>query len=197
MTVTILSLAALLVGSGAPLAQTPSKGRSDYQDRPAPTMQVVRPSPKPLGQTPAPATPLSATGGATAPTTPAPEPIDLGVIGGALSLDGVELSTIRIAPADAKIIRTVGIYDDRPISTHVLRSVSGLPIKQRDPAGQWVEWNGDPSTLIDNQFSPLDGWLTFKVSREDMSGSPFPVNFIIAYKTEAGLKFGVFNVLPQ
>ena len=180
------------------MAQTPSKGRSDYQDRAAPTMKVVRPTPAPLGDTLAPSAPLTATGsGGTAPTAPTPEPIDLGVIGGALSLDGVELSTIRIAPGDAKIIRTVGIYDDRPISTHVLQSVSGLPIKQRDPAGQWVEWNGDPNTLIDNQFTPLDGWLTFKVLREDMSSAPFPVNFIIAYKTEAGLKFGVFNVLPQ
>lgn len=195
--VTILSLAVLTLAAGAPQAQTPSKGRSNYQDGAAPTMQVTPPTRPPGGAAPAPLAPLAATGGSVSPPTPTPEPVDLGEVGGALSLAGVELSPLRVAASDAKVIRTVGIYDDRPISTHVLQSVSGLPIKQRTEAGQWVDWDGNPDSLIDNRFTPVDGWLTFRVLRADLTASPFPVNFIIAYKTEAGLKFGVFNIVPQ
>ena len=39
--------------------------------------------------------------------------------------------------------------------------------------------------------------LTFDLFNGDLSNELFPINYTVAYRTEAGLKFGVFQVMPR
>lgn len=114
-----------------------------------------------------------------------------------LTARGVELASISVTPTVAEINRTVSLNGDVPLATYVVSRISGLPLLQRNNLGYWVPWDGSPDTLIDNHFAPVGDQLTFKILKEDISEQFFPVNFIIAYRTAAGLKLGVFSVVPR
>ncbi len=115
----------------------------------------------------------------------------------ALTSEGVSLDTIKIDPGDADIIRTIDLAGDSPSATYVTRrTVSGLR-QQRTPLGEWIPWDGNVEMLKDNGFPEAGGKMVFDIFHGDLSNEFFPVNFSVAYRTEAGLRFGVFQVIPH
>ncbi len=161
----------------------------------AATRQVGPPSDDPVLEGPVPEnggpSPVQPPG-TTVPTPPAP-PAGADV----LTERGAELSPVSVTPTVAEVNRTVSLNGDVPLGTYVVSRISGLPLLQRNNLGYWVPWDGNPDTLIDNHFAPVGDQLTFKILKEDISEQFFPISFIISYRTAAGLKLGVFSVVPK
>lgn len=118
--------------------------------------------------------------------------------GDALSLQGVMLSPVKVTATAAVVQRTVDLAAGEVISaTYVtLRTADGKML-QRNNEGYWVPWTGVRDALVNNQFQPVGDQLTFKVLKQDISQQAFPLTVSIAYLVPAGVKFGVFEVLPQ
>lgn len=118
--------------------------------------------------------------------------------GDRLTVQGVMLSPVKVAPATAVISRTVDLdAGEQVASTYVsLRTADGKYL-QRNNDGYWLPWSGTRDTLLDNRFLAVGGVLTFKVLKQDISQQSFPLTVSISYQGSAGLKFGVFEVLPQ
>ena len=118
--------------------------------------------------------------------------------GDKLTVQGVVLSPVKVAPASAAISRTIDLEAGEQVAhTYVsLRTADGKYL-QRNNDGYWLPWNGTRDTLLDNKFQAVGSTLTFKVLKQDISQQPFPLTVSITYESSAGLKFGVFEVLPQ
>ncbi len=114
-----------------------------------------------------------------------------------LMLEGAALSTITVNPSDAKITRTVDLGEDSPLATHAMRRTGTGSTLQRTFDGTWIPWDGSVETLTDNGFAESGRKLTFDLFNGDLSNEFFPINYTVAYRTEAGLKFGVFQVMPR
>jgi hypothetical protein len=118
--------------------------------------------------------------------------------GDKLTVQGVVLSPVKVAPAAAVITRTVDLESgEQVVRTYVsLRTADGKYL-QRNNDGYWLTWNGTRDTLLDNKFQAVGSTLTFKVLKQDISQQSFPLTVSITYESSAGVKFGVFEVLPQ
>jgi hypothetical protein len=110
---------------------------------------------------------------------------------------GTALSSMLVDPTDAQITRTVQLGGDVPLATHVITKTTDGKTLQRTALGEWVPWDRDEATLIDNRFKPSGGALTFKVDDGSLMDRFFPVSYTVAYRTETGLNFGVFAVMPR
>jgi len=118
--------------------------------------------------------------------------------GDTLTIQGVMLSEVKVNPSAAVVQRTVDLAAGEAVSaTYVTLRTGDGKILQRNNEGYWVPWAGVRDTLIDNQFQPVGNQLTFKVLKQDISAQSFPLTVSIAYLVPAGVKFGVFAVLPQ
>ncbi len=114
-----------------------------------------------------------------------------------LRSSGTALSGMLVDPAHARINRTVQLGGEVPLATHVItKTVDGKSL-QRTALGEWVPWDHDEATLIDNRFTPSGGALTFKVVDGSLADRFFPISYTVAYRTETALKFGVFSVAPR
>lgn len=116
---------------------------------------------------------------------------------GRLSASGNRLPDIVIDARDTDIVRTVDLAGDTPLSTHVMLHQAAGPSLQRTEEGTWVPWDGHIDSLIDNRFTPANGGVTFEVIKGDLSDDFFPMTFTVAYRTESGLMFGSFQVMPD
>lgn len=118
--------------------------------------------------------------------------------GDKLTVQGVMLSQVKVTPAAAVVQRTVDLDAGEQVSaTYVtLRTPDGKYL-QRNNDGYWIPWTGVRDALIDNHFQPVGNQLTFKVLKQDISGQTYPLTVSIAYVVPGGMKFGVFEVLPQ
>ncbi len=114
-----------------------------------------------------------------------------------LRSSGTALSTITVDPAHAHITRTVELGGEVPLATHVITKTTDGKSLQRTALGEWVPWDRDEATLIDNRFTPSGGALTFKVVEGSLTDRFFPISYTVAYRTETALKFGVFSVAPR
>ena len=65
---------------------------------------------------------------------------------------------------------------------------------QRTNDGYWVAWDRKLTSLVDNQITPQNGKLVFKVFAEDISAAQFPLSITLAYKVGDVVKYGVFPV---
>ena len=110
---------------------------------------------------------------------------------------GTALSSMLVDPTDAQITRTVQLGGDLPLATHVITKTTDGKTLQRTALGEWVPWDRDEATLIDNRFTPSGGALTFKVDDGSLMDRFFPISYTVAYRTETGLNFGVFAVMPR
>ena len=54
-----------------------------------------------------------------------------------------------------------------------------------------------PESLIDNRFASSDGKLIFAVTGADFSKQSFPIAISVAYRTLAGVKFGLISMTPK
>jgi hypothetical protein len=115
-----------------------------------------------------------------------------------LSAQGVMLSQVRVIPASAAIQRIVQLDAGEVVTaTYIsLRTNDGRYL-QRNNDGYWLPWSGQSAVLLDNRLQPVGSLLTFKVLKQDISDQSFPLTVSIAYRTAAGIKFGMFEVMPQ
>jgi hypothetical protein len=114
-----------------------------------------------------------------------------------LSLAGLALAPVAIDPARMAFSVTVDLQRDVPLASYVTARPRGLPALQRTAAGAWVAWDGRAQSLIDNRFPWRVGQMTFAVAPAAFSRQSFPVSVWVAYRTSAGLKFGIFTVVPK
>lgn len=110
---------------------------------------------------------------------------------------GTALSNMLIDPAHAQITRTIQLGGEVPLATHVITKTTDGKSLQRTALGEWVPWDRDEATLIDNRFKPSGGALTFKVDDGSLMDRFFPISYAVAYRTEKALNFGVFSVMPH
>ena len=110
---------------------------------------------------------------------------------------GSVLAGMATEVVEADVARTVDLAGDAPIATYVTAHMPDGKALQRTNLGYWVPWNGRVDELIDNHFTPSGDTLTFNILNEDISGQFFPITITLAYRTAAGLKFGVFQLSPQ
>jgi hypothetical protein len=116
-----------------------------------------------------------------------------------LTVQGVVLSRVQVPNlAAAAISRTIEIDAGEVVAaTYVsLRTADGKYL-QRNNDGYWLTWSGSRDALLDNYFQPVGNQLTFKVLKQDISQQSFPLTVSISYRSAAGVKFGVFEVMPQ
>jgi len=92
---------------------------------------------------------------------------------------------------------TVALDGDSVVATHVYAQIAAAELRQRTNDGYWVPWDGDRGSLIDNRFPVTGDRVVFKLLDEDIGVDNQGVSIIIAYKTAAAFKFGVFGVIPS
>jgi hypothetical protein len=120
-----------------------------------------------------------------------------GSAGNSLSFEGEVLPKQVIDPDFADLKAAIVVGDDVPLSTHVALHRPTSELLQRTTSGTWVPWDGRGDSLIDNGFQASAGKLTFDIANGGLSGEFFPLTYTLAYRTKAGLKFGVFEVVPR
>jgi hypothetical protein len=114
-----------------------------------------------------------------------------------LTLAGVELAPVAIDPTQMAFSVTVDLQSDVPLASYVTARPRGSPALQRTKTGAWVVWDEHAESLIDNGFPPAHGRMNFAVTAAAFPGQSFPVTVWVAYRTPAGLKFGIFTVVPK
>jgi hypothetical protein len=114
-----------------------------------------------------------------------------------LSYAGVELTSLTVDPAHVDIRITVDLAGDRPMASYMAVRPRGLPALQRTAAGDWVPWDGQTQSWIDNRFASSGGHIVFAVTGANFSRQSFPLALEIAYRTPAGVKFGVLNLMSK
>ena len=114
-----------------------------------------------------------------------------------LSYAGTELAPVTVDPAHVDIGVTVDLAGDRPMASYMAARPRGLPALQRTPAGAWVAWDQQTQSLIDNRFAWSGGHLIFAVNGANFRAQSFPIALEIAYRTPAGVKFGVLTMTSK
>lgn len=113
-----------------------------------------------------------------------------------LSVDGVRLGTITLAPGVSRLDVTIDLGGDVPTATYVIAHNPTNQALQRTNDGYWIPWDSKVASLVDNHFAPAGGKLTYKLVAEDLSGAFFPLSFTLAYRVGDEFKYGVIAVLP-
>lgn len=108
-------------------------------------------------------------------------------------------ATLGVLFSDGKIddLRlSVALDGDQAIATHVYAQIAAAEFRQRTNDGYWIPWDGDRDSLIDNRFSVRDDRIVFKLLDEDIGVDNQGISIVIAYRTAAAFKFGLFGVIP-
>ena len=114
-----------------------------------------------------------------------------------LSYAGTELAPVTVDPAHVDIRVIVDLAGDRPMASYMAARPRGLPALQRTAAGAWVAWDQKTQSLIDNRFASSGGHLVFAVVGANFRVQSFPISLEVAYRTPAGVKFGVLTMMAQ
>jgi hypothetical protein len=114
-----------------------------------------------------------------------------------LSYTGIEIAPVTVDPAHVDIRVIVDLAGDRPMASYMAARPRGLPALQRTAAGAWVAWDQQTQTLIDNRFGSSGGRLVFTVTGANFSRQSFPITLEVAYRTPAGVKFGILTMMSK
>ena len=114
-----------------------------------------------------------------------------------LSYAGTELEPVTVDPANVDINVTVDLAGDRPMASYMAIRPRGLPALQRTPTSGWVPWDQRTQSLIDNRFASSGGHLVFAVNGANFRLQSFPVSLEVAYRTPAGVKFGILTMTSK
>ena len=114
-----------------------------------------------------------------------------------LSYAGTEIAPVTVDPAHVDIRVTIDLAGDRPMASYMAAQPRGLPAVQRTAAGAWVVWDQRTESLIDNRFASSGGRLVFAATGDNFSTQSFPIALELAYRTPAGVKFGVLTVTSK
>ena len=113
-----------------------------------------------------------------------------------LSYSGTELAPIIVDRGFVNLNVTVNLAGDRPIATYMAARPRGMRALQCTPDG-WVAWDQRTASLIDNRFASSGGHLFFVVIGVNFRRKSFPISLEVAYRTPAGVKFGVLTMMAQ
>jgi hypothetical protein len=114
-----------------------------------------------------------------------------------LSYAGAEIAPATVDPAHLDIRVTIDLAGDRPMASYMAARPRGLPAVQRTAAGAWVVWDQRTDSLIDNRFASSGGRLVFAATGENFWAQSFPIALEVAYRTPAGVKFGVLTMTSR
>jgi hypothetical protein len=114
-----------------------------------------------------------------------------------LSYAGIELAPVVVDRADVNIAVTIDLAGDHPRATYITARPRGMPALQHTAEGAWVAWDQRTQSLIDNRFAPSGPHLVFAFFGANFSRQSFPVVLSVAYRTLAGVKFGVLTMTPK
>ena len=114
-----------------------------------------------------------------------------------LSYAGTELAPVTVDPAQVDIKFAVDLAGDRSMASYMAIRPRGLPALQRTPAGGWVPWDQRTQSLIDNRFASSGGHLVFAIIGANFRVQSFPISLEVAYRTPAGVKFGILTMTPK
>ena len=114
-----------------------------------------------------------------------------------LSYGGTEIAPIMVDPQQVDIRVTVDLAGDRPMASYMAARPRGLPALQRTPSGAWVAWDQRIESLIDNRFGWSAGRLFFALTGANLWPQSFPIALEVAYRTPAGVKFGVLTMTSK
>jgi hypothetical protein len=104
---------------------------------------------------------------------------------------------VTVDPARVDINLVVELAGDRPMASYMAIRPRGLPALQRTPAGGWVPWDQRTQSLIDNRFASSGGHLAFAIIGANFRLQSFPISLEVAYRTPAGVKFGMLTMTPK
>lgn len=120
----------------------------------------------------------------------------LAFAGEPLSLEGARLENVSYPPGGALEIR-VDAAGDEVLSAHaILRLASTNIALMRDRDGFWTDFSGRREDLIESAAYRDGDDLVFKIFRTPPEGLLGPLTVTVAYRTEAGLKFGWLQAGP-
>ena len=114
-----------------------------------------------------------------------------------LSYAGTELAPMTVEPAQVDINVIVDLAGDRPMASYMAIRPRGLPALQRTPVGGWVPWDQRTQSLMDNRFASSGGHLVFAVTGVNFRVQSFPISLEVAYRTPAGVKFGILTMTSK
>jgi hypothetical protein len=114
-----------------------------------------------------------------------------------LSYSGTELAPVIVDRAYVNLSITIDLAGDRPMATYMAARPRGMPALQRTPGGGWVTWDQRTESLIDNRFATSGGQLFFAVTNANFQVQSFPIALEVAYRTPAGVKFGVLTLISK
>jgi hypothetical protein len=114
-----------------------------------------------------------------------------------LSYSGTDLATVSVDRAFVNFSVTVDLAGDRPMATYMAARPRGMPALQRTPGGAWIRWDQRPESLIDNRFASSAGHIFFVVTGANFRAQSFPISLQVAYRTPAGVKFGILTMMAQ
>ena len=114
-----------------------------------------------------------------------------------LSYGGIEIAPLTVDPAQVDIRVIVDLAGDHPMASYMAARPRGLPALQRTAGGAWVAWDQQTQTLIDNRFASSGGRLVFTVTGANFSRQSFPITLEVAYRTPAGVKFGILTMMSK
>jgi hypothetical protein len=111
-----------------------------------------------------------------------------------LTLAGARLSHVVAQSGAFDLRRSVDLGGDQPTATYVAARTAGGAMLMRTRTGYWLPWSGREEDLADNGFAASGGTLEFKLMKESLPGAALPMTVTIAYRTAAGVKFGMFEI---
>jgi hypothetical protein len=104
---------------------------------------------------------------------------------------------MTVEPAQVDINVIVDLAGDRPMASYLAIRPRGLPALQRTPVGGWVPWDQRTQSLMDNRFASSGGHLVFAVTGVNFRVQSFPISLEVAYRTPAGVKFGILTMTSK
>jgi hypothetical protein len=111
-----------------------------------------------------------------------------------LTLAGARLSPVVAQSGAIDLRRSVDLGGDQPTATYVAARTAGGAMLMRTRAGYWLPWSGREEDLADNGFAASGGTIEFKLTKESLPAAALPLTVTIAYRTAAGVKFGLFEI---
>jgi len=114
-----------------------------------------------------------------------------------LSYGGTELAPVIVDRAYVDISVAVDLAGDHPMASYMAVRPRGMPALQRTAEGTWVDWDQRTQSLINNRFARLGEHLVFAFAGANFSRLSFPVALSVAYRTPAGVKFGVLPMTSK
>ena len=108
---------------------------------------------------------------------------------------GSKLPPVTVDIKQASLNLQIDLGKDIPLETFVTAHTPAGNVLQRTNLGYWIPWSGRINDLVNNFSTQHGKQIHFKILKdENLSKELFPIRIMVAYKTAAEFKFGVFEL---